>query len=140
MIRVPNPHTSCTGMSTDYMYWWCYKSCLFMVSRRKRKCLGLLTVIDSCKIVMITATKDTSLMLMLVIPSTYKKIRSDLRFIAEWIKIDKWQKLVCNMNGKKTMPCVKLSLNYILVLKKLQRVIEFNQEAWLKPHIEMNIA
>ena len=44
------------------------------------------------------------------------------------------------MNGKKTMPCVKLSLNYILVLKKLQRVIEFNQEAWLKPHIEMNIA
>ena len=43
------------------------------------------------------------------------------------------------MNGKKTMPCVKLSLNYILVLKKLQRVIEFNQEAWLKPHIDMNI-
>ena len=44
------------------------------------------------------------------------------------------------MNGKKTMSCVKLSLNYILVLKKLQRVIEFNQEAWLKPHIDMNIA
>ena len=29
-------------------------------------------------------------------------------------------------------------MNYGLILKKVHRVIQFNQEAWLKPYIEMN--
>ena len=33
---------------------------------------------------------------------------------------------------------LKQALNYGLLLKKVHRVIEFNQEAWLKPYIEMN--
>ena len=29
-------------------------------------------------------------------------------------------------------------LNHGLKLKKIHRIVEFNQEAWLKPHIDMN--
>ena len=32
----------------------------------------------------------------------------------------------------------KQALNHWLVLKKVQRVIKFNQNAWLKPYIDMN--
>ena len=30
-------------------------------------------------------------------------------------------------------------MNHGLVLKKVHKVIQFNQEAWLKPYIDMNI-
>ena len=33
---------------------------------------------------------------------------------------------------------LKLALNHGLVLKDVHRVIRFNQEAWLKPYIDMN--
>ena len=33
---------------------------------------------------------------------------------------------------------LKQALNNGLVLKKVHRTIEFNQEAWLKPYIDMN--
>ena len=33
---------------------------------------------------------------------------------------------------------MKQALNYGLILKKLHRIIQFNQEAWLKPYINMN--
>ena len=33
---------------------------------------------------------------------------------------------------------MKQALNHGLKLKKIQRVIEFNQKAWLKPYIDMN--
>ena len=33
---------------------------------------------------------------------------------------------------------LKQSLNYELVLKKVHKVIRFNQNAWLKPYIDMN--
>ena len=33
---------------------------------------------------------------------------------------------------------LKQALNYGLLLKKVHRVIQFNQEAWLKPYIEMS--
>ena len=33
---------------------------------------------------------------------------------------------------------LKQALNHGLKLKKVHRVIEFNQEAWLKPYIDMN--
>ena len=34
---------------------------------------------------------------------------------------------------------LKQALNHGLELKKIHRVIQFNQNAWLKPHIDMNI-
>ena len=33
---------------------------------------------------------------------------------------------------------IKQALNHGLVLKKVQRVIKFNQNGWLKPYIDMN--
>ena len=33
---------------------------------------------------------------------------------------------------------LKQTLNLGLIFKKIQRVIQFNQKAWLKPHTEMN--
>ena len=33
---------------------------------------------------------------------------------------------------------LKQALNHGLVLKKLHRIIKFNQNAWLKPYIDMN--
>ena len=38
----------------------------------------------------------------------------------------------------KNMRILKQALNHGLVLKKVHRVIKFNQEAWLKPYIDMN--
>ena len=57
------------------------------------------------------------------------------------MKIDKCNKLVCNLfNKKKTshINSLKHALNHGLKLKKIYRIIEFNQEAWLKPYIDMN--
>ena len=58
------------------------------------------------------------------------------------IKIDKYKKLVCNLRNKKKyvvhIRSLKQALNHGLKLKKVHRIIEFNQEAWLKPYIDMN--
>ena len=56
--------------------------------------------------------------------------------------IDKCKKLVCNLRNKKKyvvhIRSLKQALNHGLKLKKVHRIIEFNQEAWLKPYIDMN--
>ena len=58
------------------------------------------------------------------------------------MKIDKCKKLVCNLlNRKKNVmhiKSLKQALNQGLKLKKIHRIIEFNQKAWLKPYIDMN--
>ena len=63
-------------------------------------------------------------------------------FLPERIKIDKTQKLVCNLRDKRKyvvhISILKQALNHGLKLKKVHRLIEFNQEAWLKKYIDMN--
>ena len=63
-------------------------------------------------------------------------------FLPERMKIDKTQKLVCNLHDKKKyvvhISILKQALDLGLKLKKVHRVIEFNQEAWLKKYIDMN--
>ena len=63
-------------------------------------------------------------------------------FLPKRIKIDKCKNLVCNLRNKKKYVVHKKSLkqvlNHGLKLKKVHRIIEFNQEAWLKPYIDMN--
>ena len=63
-------------------------------------------------------------------------LRSDLRFLAERIKINKCSKLVCSLLDKNKyvvhIRLLKQALNHGLVLKKGHRVIRFNQEVWLK--------
>ena len=66
---------------------------------------------------------------------------SDLPFLPERMKIDKCNKLVCNLYDKKNyvfhIRSLKQALNYGLILKKVHRVIQFNH-AWLKSYIDMN--
>ena len=63
-------------------------------------------------------------------------------FLPERMKIDKTQKLVCNLHDKKKyvlhISILKQALDHGLKLKKVHRVIEFNQEAWRKKYIDMN--
>ena len=58
------------------------------------------------------------------------------------MKIDKRKKLVCDLHNKKKyvvhVKSLKQALNHGLKLKRVHRVIEFNQKAWLKPYIDMN--
>ena len=75
-------------------------------------------------------------------PKRLHELHSDLPFLSERMKISKCNKLVCNLFNKKKyiaqMNSLKQALNHGFKLKKIQRIIEFNQEAWLKPYIDMN--
>ena len=54
---------------------------------------------------------------------------------------DLCRELVCNIYDKKNYvvhkKALKQAFDYGLVLEKMQRVIEFNQEAWLKSYVEL---
>ena len=58
------------------------------------------------------------------------------------MKINKCNKLVWNLYDKNNyvahIRALKQALNHGLILKKVHRVIEFNQEALLKEYIDMN--
>ena len=58
------------------------------------------------------------------------------------MKIDKCKKRLCNLHNKKKflvhIKSLKQALNHGLKLKKIHRIIAFNQKASLKPYIDMN--
>ena len=69
-------------------------------------------------------------------------MHSDLPFLPERIKINKCCKLVSNFYDKNDhvvhIRSLKQELSHGLILKKVLRVIQFNQEVWLKEYINMN--
>ena len=74
-------------------------------------------------------------------PKRLHELHSDLPFLSKRMKIDKCNKLACNLLNKKNTSYIyslKQALNHGLKLKKIYRIIEFNQETWLKPYIDMN--
>ena len=75
-------------------------------------------------------------------PKELHDLYSNLPFLPKKMKIDKCNKLVCDLYNKKKyvvhIKSLKQALNHGLKLKRLHRVIEFHQKAWLKPHIDMN--
>ena len=75
-------------------------------------------------------------------PKKLHELHIDLPFLPERMEINQCKKLVCNLYNKKKyvshIDTLKQALNHGLKLKKIHRVIEFNQEAWLKPYIDMN--
>ena len=66
----------------------------------------------------------------------------DLPFLPERKIFEKVEKLVCSIEDKEKYVmhkrALKQALNHGLILKDVHRVIKFNQEAWLKPYIDMN--
>ena len=75
-------------------------------------------------------------------PKNLHGLYEDLPFLPEKMKISKRKKLVSNFYDKKIyvvhIRSLKQALNHGLILKKVHRVIQFNQKAWLKPYIDMN--
>ena len=65
-------------------------------------------------------------------------LHSDLRFLPKRMKIHKCKKLVVQKKYVVHIRSLKQALNQGLKLEKVHRVIEFNQEAWLKNYIDMN--
>ena len=71
-------------------------------------------------------------------------LHKDFPFLVERKKIEKYNTLVCNTNDKKRcasvahIRVVKQALNHGLILKKVHRVIKFNQKEWLKAYTDMN--
>ena len=69
-------------------------------------------------------------------------LHCDLPFLPERKKIKKCKKLVCNIDNKENyvvhIRALKQALNHGLILKRVHKVILFNQKAWLKPYIDMN--
>ena len=59
------------------------------------------------------------------------------------MKIEEVEKLATNLHDKTEYVIhirnLKQALNHGLILKKVHIVIKFNQKAWLKPYIDMNI-
>ena len=75
-------------------------------------------------------------------PKRLHQLHSDLPFLSERMEMNKCKKLVSNLSNKKKyvthINSLKQALNHGLKLKKIHRVIEFNQKEWLKPYIDMN--
>ena len=67
---------------------------------------------------------------------------NDLPFMCEKIKINGVEKLVPNLYNKEKyvvhVKALKQALDHGLVLKKIHRVIEFKQSAWMKKYIDFN--
>ena len=69
-------------------------------------------------------------------------IHSDLPFLPERMKVNKCTKLVCTTHNKQNymvhIRALKQALNHGLKLAKVHRITQFDQEAGLKPQINMN--
>ena len=69
-------------------------------------------------------------------------LHSDLAFLPERMKINKCTKLKCTIQNKENyvihIRALKQAVSHRLELTKVHRTIEFDQEAWLKPYIDMN--
>ena len=75
-------------------------------------------------------------------PKILHELKSYLLFLSERMEVNKCKNsFVIYLTRKKYVAHIntlKQALNHGLKFKKIHRVIEFNQEAWLKPYIDMN--
>ena len=75
-------------------------------------------------------------------PKELHRGHNELPFLPERMKIGKVEKLVPNLSKKKKyvihIRALDQALKHGLVLKKVHRVIQFEQSAWLKPYIDFN--
>ena len=75
-------------------------------------------------------------------PKQLFNLHKDLPFLPEREKVNKIEKLICNIEDKEKyvvhINVLKQALNHGLVLKKVHRVIQFNKKDWLKPYIDLN--
>ena len=70
-------------------------------------------------------------------PKNRFNIHRHLPFLAGIKKIKKCGKLICDIHGRENyvalIKALKQAINHGLILKKVHKIIEFNQKAWLEP-------
>ena len=75
-------------------------------------------------------------------PEKLHELHNDLPFLTKVMKTEKVEKLVANLHDKTKYVIYIRNLNQVLshglTLKKMYRVIQFNQKASLNPYIDMN--
>ena len=75
-------------------------------------------------------------------PTNLFNLHKDLPFFTERKKIEKCKKLASNMHDKENsvvhIRALTQALNHAFILEKVHKVIQYNQEEWLKPYIYMN--
>ena len=75
-------------------------------------------------------------------PNKLQNLHNDVPFLPERMVINNTKKLVCNLSDKKNyivhITVLNQALDHGLKLRKVHRVIEFDQEAWLKEYIDVN--
>ena len=75
-------------------------------------------------------------------PEKFFMLHSDLVFLPERMNINKCTKFTCTIQNKENyiinIIALKQAINHGLKLKKVHKVTEFDQAAWLKPYIDMN--
>ena len=75
-------------------------------------------------------------------PKKLQELPNDLPFLPARMEIEKVKKLVPDLYDQSEyvihIKNLKQALNHGLVLKKVNRMIKFNQDAWLEPYIDMN--
>ena len=75
-------------------------------------------------------------------PKELFNLHKDLPFLPERKKVEKVEKLICSIEDKEKyvihIRALKQALNHGLKLKKVHRIIQFKQRAWLKVYIDMN--
>ena len=75
-------------------------------------------------------------------PKKLFDLHKDLSFLPERKKVNKVEKFICNIEDKEKyvmhIKVLKQALNHGVLLRKVHRVIQFNQKNWLKPYIDMN--
>ena len=76
-------------------------------------------------------------------PKELRNKHSYLPFFPERMKVNKCKKLVCNLYDKKNyvdhIRLLKQALNHGLKIKKIHKVLKFNQRAWLKEYIDVKL-
>ena len=76
-------------------------------------------------------------------PKELWSLHKDLPFLPKREKKGgKIEKLICTIEDKEQyvihLNALKQALSHGLIMKKVHRVIKFNEEEWLKPYIDMN--
>ena len=71
-------------------------------------------------------------------PEKLFNLHNNIPFLPERKKVNKVEKHICSIEDKEKyvihIRVLKQALNHGLVLRKVHRVIQFNQEDWLNPH------
>ena len=104
--------------------------------------MGKKHIKNKCKIYNEDSDKGYIFEVNVKYPRKLHDLHSDLPFLPKRMKIDKCKKLACNLRNKKKyvvhIKSLKQPLNHGLKLKKVHRIIEFNQEEWFRIYIDIN--